>query len=291
MQNLTGKELYEKEKSLADYEGDDRIVSSHELAGELKKTSDSDFIIATGIDTFDRLHEGGVEAGELIVVTGPTGEGKTTFLMSVTINMIKEKVQSVWFTLEVTPRQFLKKIKKEGEELPLFYLPRENIDGQLQWIEDRIIEAKVKHNIRVVFIDHLHQIFSMARVTGNVNLSIEIGDMVAKIKSIALQHNIVIFLVAHSKDDPSGSLREPKKEDIRDSGLISRLADSIVGIWRVPNDAEITNTRRKALVETDIKSKIRVFKNRRTGLVGAWFMEHDKHYLKEGTFEGLEDDF
>ena len=291
MQNLTGKELYEKEKSLADYKGDDRVVSSHELAGELKKTSDSDFIIATGIDTFDRLHEGGVEAGELIVVTGPTGEGKTTFLMSVTINMIKKKVQSVWFTLEVTPRQFLKKIKKEGEELPLFYLPRENIDGQLQWIEDRIIEAKVKHNIRVVFIDHLHQIFSMARVTGNVNLSIEIGDMVAKIKSIALQHNIVIFLVAHSKDDPSGSLREPKKEDIRDSGLISRLADSIVGIWRVPNDAEITNTRRKALVETDIKSKIRVFKNRRTGLVGAWFMEHDKHYLMEGTFEGLEDDF
>ena len=291
MQNLTGKELYEKEKSLADYKGDDRVVSSHELAGELKKTSDSDFIIATGIDTFDRLHEGGVEAGELIVVTGPTGEGKTTFLMSVTINMIKEKVQSVWFTLEVTPRQFLKKIKQEDEKMPLFYLPRENIDGQLQWIEDRIIEAKVKHNIRVVFIDHLHQIFSMARVTGNVNLSIEIGDMVAKIKSIALQHNIVIFLVAHSKDDPSGSLREPKKEDIRDSGLISRLADSIVGIWRVPNDAEITNTRRKALVETDIKSKIRVFKNRRTGLVGAWFMDHDKHYLKEGTFEGLEDDF
>lgn len=284
MNKTTGQELFEKEKRLSEYDGSDRIVSSHELAKDLANIKDSDFIIPTGVVTFDRLHKGGVEAGELIVVTGPTGEGKTTWLMSVTKNMIKNDVQSAWFTLEVTPRQFMKKIAHE-ENVPLFYLPRENRENELWWIEERIIEAKVKHDIKVVFIDHLHQIFSMAKMNGNVNLSMEIGDMVAKIKNMAIQHNLVIFLIAHSKDDPSGSTREPRKEDIRDSGLISRLSDTIVGVWRVPNNADIDKTRRQPVGERDTKSKVRVFKNRREGKLGVWFMDHDNHYLSEPESE------
>ena len=278
---LKPKELYEKEKELSEYKGDDRIVSSHELAEELKDTKDSEFIIPTGVGTYDRLHEGGAEAGELIIVTGPTGEGKTTLLMSITNNMVAKDVQSAWFTLEVTPRQFLKKMQKRGDKLPLFYMPRENSDeNKLQWMEDRIIEAKVKHNVKVIFIDHLHELFSIDKLKG-FNSSIEIGDVAGKIKRIALQHNLIVFMIAHNKDDPTGSTREPKKEDIRDSGLISRLADSIVGVWRVPNDAKITDTRRKAIEEDDIQAKVRIFKNRRTGKQGAWFMEHENHNLVE----------
>lgn len=280
---LSPKELMEKEIALSQYDGDDRVVSSHELAEELAETEDSQFIIPTRVASFDRVHEGGVEAGELIVVTGPTGEGKTTFLMSVTKNMISDGVKSAWFSLEVTPRQFMKKIKKaEEHNVPLFYLPKENKEeGGLEWIEDRIIESKVKHNTNVVFIDHLHQIFSTDKFNKNINTSIEIGDMVAKLKAMALHHNIVIFLIAHSKDDPTGSSREPKKEDIRDSGLISRLADTIVGVWRVTNDATIEQTRRKAIGEDDNKTKVRIFKNRRTGILTSWFMDHNSHYLHE----------
>ena len=280
MKQLSGKELYEKETKLAEYSGDDRIVSSHELAKELEKTQDSEFIVRTGVPSLDRLMDGGVEAGELIVVTGPTGEGKTTFLMTVTKNMAENEVASVWFTLEVTPRQFIKKITKKGQ-LPLFYLPLENTDNQIQWLEDRIVEAKVKHNVRVVFIDHLHQIFSMAKMDRTHNVSLEIGDLTAKIKNMALQHNLAIFLIAHTKDDPTGSSREPRKEDIRDSGLISRLADSIIGLWRVTNDEKIDATKRKVIGEDDDKAKVRIFKNRRNGRLGAWFMHHRDHYLTE----------
>lgn len=286
---MKGEKLYEAETRLHNYSGPDKVVSSLELAEELKNTEESMFIIPTGIKTFDRLHsesnksdEGGVEAGELILVTGPTGEGKTSFLMSITKNMALKNVASVWFTLEVTPRQFLKKIIGDASNpVPLFYVPKENTDNQINWIQDRIIEAKVKYNAKVIFIDHIHQIFSIARMDAKSNLSFELGDLVAKIKKIAIDHNLVIFLIAHSKDDPSGTAREPRKEDIRDSGLISRLADSIVGVWRVTNDDKIDNNKREALSEFDTKSKVRVFKNRRTGKLGAWFMYHSNHYLDE----------
>lgn len=287
---MTGEKLYEKEKRLSTYAGEDAVVSSHELAAALKDTDDSVFKVKTGVPTLDRLHDGGLEAGELIVVTGPTGEGKTTLLMSITKNMAEEKVNSVWFTLEVTPRQFIKKITSKEGELPLFYLPKENIDNQIEWLEERICEAKVKHNVQVVFIDHLHQIFSMAKMD-KTNMSLEIGDLTAKIKSLALNYNVLIFLIAHTKDDPTGSAREPRKEDIRDSGLISRLADSIIGVWRVPQDEKIDSTRRKAIGEDDTKAKVRLFKNRRTGRMTSWFMFHENHYLKDHSdLSGWEDD-
>jgi len=277
---LTGAQLYDKESKLAQYDGPDRIVSSHELQEELKKTEESVFLVPTFISSLDRLQGGGFEAGELVVVTGPTGEGKTTLLMSITKHMSAQGTPSAWFTLEVTPRQFLQKITV-GDQVPLFYLPNENTDNTIKWLEERIIEAKVKYGVRVVFIDHLHQIFSMAKVNANSNISFEIGDLTAKIKNIALNHNLVIFLIAHTKDDPQGSAREPRKEDIRDSGLISRLADSIIGVWRVPNDEELKGTRRKAINEDDTKAKVRIFKNRRTGKLGAWFMFHKDHSLEE----------
>jgi replicative DNA helicase len=285
MENKTahkGELLLKKEEQLYSYEGEDRVVSSHELAAELDKTKESVFRLNTKVPTLDRLLDG-IEAGELVIVTGPTGEGKTTLLMSITKNLAEQSIKSCWFTLEVTPRQFLNKLTLMSDQLPLFYLPRQNTENYITWIEDRIIEAKVKYNIHAIFIDHIHQIFSLQRMSNNVSL--EIGDLVAKIKDIAIVHNVVIFLIAHSKDQMLVTT-EPRKEDIRDSGLISRLADTIIGVWRTTNDdnGQLTS-RPKQINEADNRSKVRVFKNRRTGMLGGFVMTHTKHYLTE--FDGF----
>lgn len=276
------------------------IVTSLELAEIISQApvGQSD-AIKTGLPTLDRLL-GGVEPGELVVVSGPTGEGKTTLLLSITANMASKGIGTTWFTLEVTPSQFIKKITKASGVLPLFYMPSDTFDDidpkhiqewerehgrrfeMIDWIERRIEHAIERGKedglpIKAVFIDHIHQIFSIAKVERNISL--EMGDMVAKIKKIAIDKNITIFLVAHSKDPQEGN-REPRKEDIRDSGLISRLADSIVMVWRIPND-DTGSSRRREINEGDSKAKIRVFKNRREGTLGYFVANHENHKLTE----------
>lgn len=308
---LKGEALFKHEEELSVYAGRDRIISSHELAIELKNTDESVFKIDTGIKSLDRIL-GGVEAGELIIVTGPTGEGKTTLLMSITKNMAADNTNSVWFTLEVTPRQFLKKLVKangdDDSKLPLFYIPRAGFEESdeeyvtawekkhrreyqmIDWIEDRIIEAKVKvekdgKQLKAVFIDHIHMIFSLAH---SKNISLEIGEMVAQIKNIALVNNLAIFLIAHLKDPSEGSMRNPRKEDIRDSGLIKTHADTIIGVWRIPNSDDGTRKSRSEIGEEDNKSRIQVFKNRRTGINGTFTMYHSSHYMTEDPFDGTD---
>lgn len=282
----TPQEIRRLEESLVEYVGEDRIVSSRELAAEVDPIADTE---KTGIPSLDRIL-GGVEAGELIVVSGPTGNGKTTFLMSITRNMAWKDIPSAWFTLEVTPKSFIRKIMNAcGEKMPLFYMPRKNTDNQLKWIEERIIEAKVKHDIRVVFIDHIHQIFSLHRMT-NSNVSLEIGDMVGQIKQLAIDHHLAIFLIAHTRDNSEKPNAEPQKEMIRDSGLISRLADAIILVWRVKNEDTIEKNRVPAdLGEEDVKAKVRVVKNRREGKLGTFFMHHQNGLLTEVSLEGYDD--
>ena len=133
--------------------------------------------------------------------------------------------------------------------------------------------------MKCVFIDHIHMIFSLQKV--HQNISLEIGDLVGKIEQIAVQYNLVIFLIAHNRDDAQNPKAEPTKESVRDSGMIIRLADTILGVWRVPNDSDLSKNKRETINEGDTWSKVRVFKNRRTGDVGAFFMNHINHKLVE----------
>lgn len=298
------RDLYERDKAAKEYQGEDRMVSSAEVAEELKLTEDQGFKILTGFPTMDRLLGEGVEAGELVIVSGPTAAGKTTMLMSVTQNMAANKVPSAWFTLEVTPRQFIRNMTKRGV-VPEFYLPRrdfadvpkafvqdfEKKNGRpfetIDWIDFKIAESVVKFGTKAIFIDHIHQIFSLSRMARSKNVSLEIGDLAAKVKALAIEHNVVIFLIAHNRDDAESNNREPYMELIRDSGLLIRYADTVIGTWRVANSDELEsvdgkyNNRVGKIGESDNKTKIAVWKNRREGKRGAFFAYHFNHYLTE----------
>lgn len=276
LKDLLPTELVAEEEKLSTYDGVDRVIHAEELKAELSLTDDSLFNLRTGIPSMDRILDG-VECGELVVITGISGHGKTTFLMTLTNNMAELGHKSLWFTLEVTPRQFMKKITMHSSSVPDFYIPKNNTDNSVNWIEQRMFESKTKYGTKVVFIDHINAIYSLEQSRGNVSL--ELADLVAKIKQMAIKYNQVVFLVAHCKDPVNNA--EPIERDIRDSGMITRLADTTMGVWRVRNDQDPKSTRLEVIDEDDNQNKVRIWKNRRNGKLGYFFMEHKDHYLTE----------
>jgi len=275
---LIGRDMMALEKNLATYKGEDEMISSKEMAELLAKEPKASFSFSTGIYHLD-LVLNNVEAGELVIITGPTGEGKTSLMMTISKFMAENQTMPAWFELELTGRQFFSKFDFNP---PLFYLPKRNIDNTIFWLEERILEAIVKYDIKSVFIDDLHHLFSLARIQSNV--SFEIGDVIAKLKDIAVLNNLVIFLQVHIKDPQDATTREPILSDIRDSGLIKALADTVIGIWRVKNETvtkKDKRARREEIGDNDSKAKVRVWKNRREGKMSTFYLKMENRFFVE----------
>jgi archaellum biogenesis ATPase FlaH len=213
---------------------------------KLAFTMDADNIVDVKslIPGIDRACDG-FRDGELIVISGPTKNGKTLLAQSLTVNFCKQNNFPLWFTFEVPARQFL----GQFPELPLIYMPQKLKPRAMDWFEDRVYESFEKFHTRIIFIDHLHYLVDLAR---QKQMSIEIGTIIRQLKTLAVNGNFVIFLLCHTtKGKQDGTL---SYESIRDSSFISQESDAVIMIKRTPDDGENT-------------ARARVEFHRRTGIL------------------------
>lgn len=215
-------------KNLAEYSGEDQIISSHEMALKLKESPDSIIRVKSLIPSLDSVIED-FRHGELIVISGPTKNGKTLLAQSLTNSFVKQQEFPLWFSFEVPSRQFL----SQFPELPLFYLPQKLRAHVLPWVEERIQESFLKYHTRIIFIDHLHYLFDLARTR---NPSIEIGQVIRRLKALAVNSGFIIFLLCHTTKGASEN--NLSYESIRDSSFVSQESDSVLMIKRTPDKGE-----------------------------------------------------
>lgn len=236
------------------YEGDDKVLTSFELYDKLNSDKKEPYVsVMSGIPGIDYACEG-FQDGELIIISGPTKQGKTLLAQTFTVAFAKKKNFPCWFTYEVPPRQFL----SQFPILPLFYLPSNNKAQDFNWFMDRCLESFFKYNTRIFFIDHLHFLVDMARVS---NPSLEIGAIVRRIKRFAVDNDFVIFLLCHIKKNEGDDL---SYKDLRDSSFIAQDSDTCIMIKRTPKIGQNT-------------AKARVEFHRRTGKT-EWVVDLEKQY-------------
>jgi len=238
--------IIDKEEELSTYDGEDKVISSHEMQKKIDNSPKPEVQISSGIPHFDRLTEG-FFGGELITVGGAPGMGKSLLAQTLTCNFIKDDISTLWFSYEMPPRSFLKRFP----ELPLFYMPNELRDKSIEWIEERVIEAKIKYGIKAVIVDNLHYLVDMARLR---NPSLEIGQVVRNLKLLSIRNNLVVFLLCPLK--MVKPFQEVGMADIRDSSMINHEADCVCLIWRLKSENEYCN-----------KSIIKIDKHRRNGII------------------------
>ena len=254
----------------------DRIISSQELVQELSQVEPQK-AFKIGFYNLDKMLNG-IKEGDLIILSGLTGSGKTELSVSIAKKFIEQNINCLFFSYEISSQELLERF---GVPIPVFYLPRIVKSKATSWIEEKIIEARKNFNAKIIFIDHLHYLIDDF-TTRSKNTADMLGQICRDFKRIAREQRIIIVLLAHTR---KFSTTRPYLQDIKDSSGIIQEADVVMIIHRIGKrrkriteneDTEEFEVSNKAILYID---KVR----RRGGKLGKIGLEFDgKQYYEFG---------
>lgn len=212
---------------------DDKLVLAELKRQEIREAQKNipKFRALSGIPSLDWCIEG-FRKGQLVVVSGPPKNGKTAICTTFTKHFINQGFKCVWFSYELTYAEIFEKFPMESLD---FYVPNYLASGNLNWIERKVIEATERDDIKAdaIFIDNLDFLRDTEVLRGlGLNLAAYVGGIVQKLKRIAVERNVVIFLMSHIRKNKWTENELPSSEELRDSGQVAQLADIVMMIMR-----------------------------------------------------------
>ena len=249
----------------------DEIISAHSQLGELisfKPTQSFDIeeemgetieaiqdeeskLIHTGFEGLDSL-AGGLTRGEITVVGGRPGHGKTTFLVNLLANMIGAGYKCVLFNRELPNSELLKKLialesgrlsysmirkgiydesgVKELERIKQFIVQKynSNVFKMFDNIRDFAkSSAEVKRFKPDVILDDYIQLINPTKQIDQRRLQLE--ALVNDYKWLAKEHKAVVVLASQLNRglEMRSTSAKPQLSDLAESGAIEQVAENV----------------------------------------------------------------
>ena len=222
--------------------------------GDGSITNDS---IKTDYNDLDNLlFAGGLSKCDLIVVAGRPSMGKTSFMLGIALNILKQDkavyIQSLEMSIEQLTKKILileseinitkleagvcsnielKTIIEKKQELEKLKLVINDDNLNLIEIQRECRKLKKEKSLDLIIIDYLQMIDSNQDYLSNRN--IEIGKFTRKLKLLAKELEVpVIILSQLSRNSELRQNKRPQLSDLRDSGNIEQDADVIIFLYR-----------------------------------------------------------
>ena len=245
------------------YKGSDEVITAEEYQ-KIVVREQVLYRVGSGITELDKIVEG-FRPGNVIIISGPTKQGKTTFCQTLTENFTKQDFKCLWFFFDTPAIEVIERFK----DVPIFYLPKRNKpEKKIKWIEEKIIEGLVKYDTRLIFVDHLG---FLTQFTSQIdNRATELTSIVRELKEIAIRWNVTIFLNHHIRSIDSEST--PNWGHLKDSSGPAQDSDITIMVWRERKKAEFG-------VDFTDNGYVSVQLHRRTGKTGTVRMK-----FKDGIF-------
>ena len=172
---------------------------------------EKEFRMVTPFEEFDRVLGGGLIKGEVVLITGSPGIGKSTFLLQ--LSQEYAKIGNVFYVSgEESPRQIKQRAERVNVKSENLYILN---DTNIEKIESVILKDKPK----VVVIDSIQTLYSenVNSIPGSVT---QIRETTLKIIEIAKKNEIAFYIVGHVTKD--GKLAGPK--------LLKHMVDAVLQI-------------------------------------------------------------
>lgn len=230
------------------------LVDASTLIGlqleNLDRRADGPTGLRVGLEDFDRL-SGGLEPGELVVIAGRPGMGKTALLCSIAAWVAREHQVAI-FSAEMTSDQLMRRILARAAQMPQGRLrdPRELADAEweqitrgatdigalrlsvddtpgpaLGHVRAECASLKARKGLGVVMVDYLQLLTDKGR-----NRYEELRSVAYGLKNLAKELNVPVIALAQVNREVEGrDHKRPNVSDLRDSGAIEEAAD-VVGL-------------------------------------------------------------
>ena len=232
--------------------------------------------LKTGIKELDAILYGGLPFGQLVIVGGKRGDGKSTFSSQILANAIEQGFSTfaysgelpnylfkAWFDFQIAGRNHIIENKNEFGMVNRF-VSNKNQELINAWYQDkaylydsRIIDGNEKedllksiekaiqqYGVKVVLIDNLMTAMYIDEIHGNDKYDQQ-GRFVRELTKIALRYDVLILLVAHRRKN---AFSQDANDEIAGSGDITNLAGITLSYDRGTDKEGVRPDQRKLIV-------------------------------------------
>lgn len=199
----------------------------------------------------------GLKKEDLIIVSGDTGIGKTTFNLNILYHLLKNNRRCLGFFLEGKIMYYIMRMmsmhthknmndlrkdedtwmntKEIFSSMPMFFYSGGQSDLDFHKLKDLLSAAVKLYDIEYVLIDNLQRLVKSSRDVVN-----ETSAAVAELKSLAVDLQIPIVLVSHIKKLERG-IKRVVMHDAKSSSTIYQDSDVYLVLWDNKNIEEQEN--------------------------------------------------
>jgi len=234
----------------------------------------------TGFNFLDEKLQGGLREGDLAIISGLSGNGKSLLTLQMIKNYSAQRIPVLLFSFEEPIDRIKWRLSEMGADNDILcFTPKKLKSGHVNWLEEKILDGISHYGIKIIAIDNLDFLTAEQKLSQEDKWSIQ-SRIIAMLKRIAIEHKITIILNAHVKKLDNS---QPKMEDLYGSGDVYKLADFVIFIHRI----RIEGADGEKILSND--SKLIIEKNRLNGMSGSqtiYFYENNFHELpKEGGWK------
>ena len=239
------------------------IIDTFSQIQDVQNGSKPRYFANTGFAAIDN-GLGGFCPGQLVILAARPGIGKTALAMQIAVNVARQGIGSLVFSLEMLERELIERaisfstrvplsqMRREGgikrvdsDRMTEYYFSRdENIRIPL-WVTDKAnltastIATRArrmvrKHGVRLVVIDYLQLIRAENQ---RDQRHLQIAMTCQTLKQLAKESKVAILCLAQLNRE--GDNEKPKLSHLRESGSIEQDADAVMMLHRLDSSPDV----------------------------------------------------
>lgn len=238
--------------------------------------------IATGFPSLDRVLGGGMRRGDLIVLGGDVGSGKSAFALAVALRVAQARQKVIFLSGEMSTERLLERVLaiegrvrvddlRQGVPNDVARasvgaaavrmrdgLPRLDVlpSGGIAELEEELDDAKVD----LVVVDSLQWL-----IPGAGNSSEELAEAVRRLKKLAVARHCAILTTSQLHELAVRNDRRPTLDDFGAMGAVKHHADVVLALYR----EDMYDRRRE--IEGATELLVRKNRNGNLGYVDLYF--------------------